>query len=108
LRDHGSLAEGVKVAGRVGLRLEHREIDTSSVLSWLDPRVPDDKIIAAALRLQSDHPAGVVILVTADINLQNKADAVGLPFVEPPVRTVAAALTPTHQQAHPEGGVPGS
>jgi rRNA-processing protein FCF1 len=85
LRDRGSLAEGVTVAGKVRLRLEHREVDTRSVLPWLDPSVPDDRITAAALRLQSDHPAGVVVLVTTDINLQNKADAVGLPYVEPPL-----------------------
>jgi len=85
LRNRGSLAEGVTVAGKVRLRLEHREVDAQSVLPWLDPSVPDDRIMAAALRLQSDHPAGVVILVTTDINLQNKADAVGLPYVEPPV-----------------------
>lgn len=84
LRDRGSLATGVKVAGQVRLRLEHREIDARSVLSWLDPTVPDDKILAAALCLQSDHPAGVVVIVTADLNLQNKADAVGLPYTEPP------------------------
>lgn len=84
LRDRGSLAEGVTVAGQIRLRLEHREINAPSVLSWLDPAAPDDKILAAALRLQSDHPAGVVVLVTADMNLQNKADAVGLPYAEPP------------------------
>jgi hypothetical protein len=84
LRDRGSLAEGVKVAGNVHLRLEHREVNPRAVLSWLDPAVPDDRIVAAALRLQSDHPAGIVVLITTDINLQNKADAVGLPYAEPP------------------------
>jgi predicted ribonuclease YlaK len=85
-RDRGSLAEEVTVAGKIRLRLEHREVDARSVLQWLDPDVPDDRIIAAALRLQSNHPAGLVILlVTTDINLQNKADAVGLPYAEPPV-----------------------
>lgn len=84
LRDRGNLADGVTVAGQVRLRLEHREIDARSVLSWLDPAVPDDRILGAALRLQSDHPAGVVVLVTGDLNLQNKADAVGLPYGEPP------------------------
>lgn len=92
LRDRGSLAEGVTVAGQVRLRLEHREVDTRSVLPWLDPSVPDDRIIAAALQLQSDHPAGVLILVTSDINLQNKADAVGLPYVEPPTQATPPAL----------------
>jgi rRNA-processing protein FCF1 len=84
LRDRGSLADGVTVAGQVRLRLEHREVDARSVLSWLDPAVPDDRILGAALRLQSDHPAGVVVLITGDLNLQNKADAVGLPYADPP------------------------
>jgi hypothetical protein len=35
-------------------------VDTQWVLSRLDPSVPDDRIMAAAVRLQSDHPAGVV------------------------------------------------
>jgi rRNA-processing protein FCF1 len=83
-RDRGSLAAGVTVAGKIRLRLEHREVNARSVLEWLDPDVPDDRIIAGALRLQSDHPAALVVLVTADINLQNKADAVGLPYAEPP------------------------
>jgi predicted ribonuclease YlaK len=30
------------------------------------------------------HPRTPVILVTRDINLQNKAEYAGLPFVEPP------------------------
>lgn len=91
-RDRGSLAEGIVVAGNIRLRLEHREVDARSVLSWLDPTVPDDRIIGGALRLQSDHPAGVVVLITADINLQNKADAVGLAFAEPPVPVMAGGM----------------
>ena len=83
-RDRGSLADGVTVKGKIRLRLEHREVETRSVLSWLDPAIPDDRILAATLRLQSDHPAGAVVLITTDINLQNKADAVGLPYAEPP------------------------
>jgi hypothetical protein len=91
LRDRGRLSQGVKVAGQVYLRLESREVKAPSVLSWLDADVPDDRIIAAALRLQSDHPAGVVVLITADMNLQNKAEAVGLPYSDPPTARVASA-----------------
>jgi hypothetical protein len=89
LRDRGSLSQGVTVAGNVRLRLEYREVDVRALLSWLDPDVPDDRIIASALRLQSDNPAGVVVIITADINLQNKADAVGLPYSEPPASAPA-------------------
>ena len=83
LRDRGHLSAGVRVAGNIYLRAEHREVDPPSMLSWLNPTVPDDRIIAAALYIQSCHPAGTVVLITADINLQNKADVVGLPFAEP-------------------------
>ena len=36
--------------------------------------------------LQSDHPARCYTLATSDRNLQNKLEAVGLPFVELPDR----------------------
>ncbi|MFW6042036.1 MAG: PIN domain-containing protein [Guyparkeria sp.] len=53
LRDRGSLINGVKVARQVYLRAEPRETQASSVLNWLDPAVPDDRIIAAALDIQA-------------------------------------------------------
>ncbi len=84
LRDKGNLAAGVKVTRSVTVQTEAREVDVRSVLDWLDPSVPDDRILAAALRLQSEHPASPVVLVSSDLNLQNKADAVGLPYVETP------------------------
>jgi rRNA maturation endonuclease Nob1 len=84
LRDKGSLAAGVKLTRDITVQAEAREVDVTAVLNWLDPAVPDDRIVAAALRLQSDNPAGFVVLVTSDLNLQNKADAAGLPYVETP------------------------
>jgi hypothetical protein len=84
LRDKGNLAVGVKLTKTITVRAEAHEVDVRGVLDWLDPAVPDDRVLAAALRLQSDHPAGSVVLVTSDLNLQNKADAVGLPYMETP------------------------
>lgn len=86
LRDKGNLATGVSLTKRITVRAEAREVDVQGVLNWLDPSVPDDRLLAAALRLQSDNPAGSVVLVTSDLNLQNKADAVGLPYMETPPR----------------------
>lgn len=83
-RDRGRLPDGVKVAGQVNLRAEAREVQAPSVLEWLDPAVPDDRIIAAALDIQASAAAAIVVLATRDLNLQTKADVVGLPFVEPP------------------------
>jgi rRNA-processing protein FCF1 len=96
LRDKGSLGEGVNLTKTVVIRTEHREVDARGVLDWLDPDIADDRILAAALVLQSSYPDGTVILVTSDLNLQNKADAVGLPYVETPPNptTLQANLQP--------------
>ena len=84
LRDKGNLAAGVTLTKTITAQTEAREVDVRAVLDWLDPTVPDDRLLAAALRLQSDHAAGSVVLVTSDLNLQNKADAVGVPYMETP------------------------
>lgn len=89
LRDHGNLSTGVNLTKAITVRADAREVDVRAVLDWLDPTVPDDRILAAALRLQSDHPGGHVIVVTSDLNLQNKADAVGLPYMETPPATAS-------------------
>lgn len=86
LRDKGSLADGVRVTRLVDVRALAREPDAKSIVSWLDPNVADDRILASALELQCANPRSSVILVTGDLNLQNKADAVGLPYREIPPR----------------------
>lgn len=89
LRDKGNLATGVKVTKTIAVQTEAQEVDVRGVLDWLDPAVPDNRLLATALRLQSDHPSGAVVLVTSDLNLQNKADAVGLPYIETPPTTAS-------------------
>lgn len=84
LRDKGSLSAGVNLTRTITVKTEAREVGVRGVLDWLDPAVPDDRLLAGALRLQSDHPAGTVLFVTSDLNLQNKADGVGLPYIETP------------------------
>jgi len=46
--------------------------------------LPDDRLVAAALLLQSAYPSSTLYVATNDLNTQNKLGAVGLPFVEPP------------------------
>ena len=96
-RDRGDVASGVKVTKTITVQFDAREVGVASVLDWLDPSVADDRILAAALKLQSEHPGGTVVLVTSDLNLQNKADAVGLPYLETPpaLSTLRARLTAT-------------
>ena len=84
LRDRGDLRAGVTVQGYVRLRAEHRDSDPREMLPWLDPTIPDDRLLGGALHLQAREPTSSVVLVTTDFNLQTKAAAAGAPFVEPP------------------------
>jgi len=63
--------------------MEHKEVDARGVLGWLDPDTPGDRVLAGALDVQARPPAATVVLLTADMNMQNKAAAVGLLFVDP-------------------------
>ena len=87
LRDRGNLRSGVPVEGKISLRAEHREVAPRGILDWLDPQVPDDRIIGATLDLQARYPSKTIVLVSRDINLQNKAAAVGIPIVDPSARS---------------------
>ena len=51
---------------------------------WLNLTVPDDRLVASALLLQSRYSGSALHVATSDINLQTKLLAVGLPFTEPP------------------------
>jgi len=74
-RKQGSLTEGVTVNSTITVMAEHKEPDMKNTLSWLDDQNSDDRIIASVLSLQSIFPSSRVVLLTGDINLQNKADS---------------------------------
>jgi rRNA-processing protein FCF1 len=84
LRDGGDVRTGVRVAGDISAVFEHVEPRSEELPGWLDLDVPDDRLVAAALLLQSAHPGSAVFVATGDLNLQTKLAAVRLPFVEPP------------------------
>jgi len=84
LRDHGQLTAGVQLTKTILVVAETREPNFEFLPKWLDPSVPDDRILAGALELQAQHPAATVVLVASDMNIQNKAEVAGLPSVEPP------------------------
>jgi rRNA-processing protein FCF1 len=96
LRDKGRLRDGVKLTRGITVRTSAVETHPANVLAWLDANVRDDRILASALAIQSEHPGDTVVLVTSDLNLQNKADSVGLPYVETPSTDadLAASLRP--------------
>ncbi len=84
LRRRGDVRAGVRVAGKVSAVFEYVEPKADGLPSWLDLDVPDDRLVAAALLLQSAYPSSTLYVATNDLNTQNKLGAVGLPFVEPP------------------------
>ena len=83
LRDRGRLTDGVPVAGRITAIADPRDPSFEHLPGWLDPSTPDDRILASALVLQAANPSSVVWLVASDINIQNKAEACGLPYCDP-------------------------
>lgn len=84
LRDSGDVRVGARVSGDVVAVFEHSEPSADGVPTWLDLSVPDDRFVAAALLLQSQHPGSALYVATGDLNMQNKLSVVGLPFVELP------------------------
>ncbi|MDO2968693.1 PIN domain-containing protein [Mycobacteroides abscessus] len=84
IRNNGDVLKGVCVSGDVIAKFEHAEPRSDNLPHWLDMTVPDDRLVASALLLQSEHAGSALYVATSDINLQTKLAAVGLPFVEPP------------------------
>jgi rRNA-processing protein FCF1 len=82
LRDNGDVRVGARVQGDVHAVFEHVEPRDDGLPSWLNLDVPDDRLVASSLLLQSARPGSTVYVATGDLNLQNKLAAVGLPFVE--------------------------
>lgn len=77
-RKQGDVLTGVTVNKTISIRMIATEPNFSKTLSWIDSENNDDRIIANALELQISRPSDNVILVTSDINLQNKAQMANL------------------------------
>ena len=89
-RARGRLADGVPLRkGRSTLQTIAIEPKMEETLPWLKADNNDDRILAAFIEVMREHPRCQVILVTRDMNLQNKAEYAGLPFIEPPEPTAA-------------------
>jgi hypothetical protein len=83
-RNQGSVLEGVTVAKTITVQMIPSEPRMSKLPSWLDADNKDDRLIGTALEIQCADPSAVVVLVTGDINLQNKAEMAFLPWAELP------------------------
>jgi len=84
-RGRGKLNDGVPlVSGVSTLKSIAVEPNFNKTLSWLDPSNDDDRILASFIEVMKIYPNSPVIIVTNDINMQNKAEFAGIPFIEPP------------------------
>lgn len=93
LRKQGSVLEGVTVAKTITVQMFPVEPRMADLLSWLDPDNQDDRVIGSVLEIQCAQPSAVVVLVTDDVNLQNKAEMAFLPWAEPPDLPVKTAAS---------------
>jgi len=76
LRAQGHLSEGVNLSngGRLRIIFQNKGNGTAAV----GDNTVDSRIVALALGIQKAHPKTRTILITKDINLRIKADALGL------------------------------
>lgn len=84
-RRRGPLHDDVGVVkGKVAIRSIAREPNMDQSLSWFDRSNADDRFLASAIEVMRADLGKRAFIVTADINLQNKAEFAGVPFREPP------------------------
>lgn len=81
----GSLSHGVVIRKNISeLIALATEPDMSLSLPWLNEGNADDRLIASVIEVMRIYSRSPVVLVTRDINAQNKAAFAGLQFEEPP------------------------
>jgi rRNA-processing protein FCF1 len=84
-RGRGRLTDGVPLRNPAStIRSIGTEPAMAESLPWLDAGNRDDRFIASVIEVMRAHARSAVVIVTRDVNLQNKAEFASLPFVEPP------------------------
>jgi len=80
LREKGSLYKGIRISKGKGLvSVKNCENINSSVLpSDFDIKIPDNEIISVALNEKKINPKRKIIVVSRDINMRVKCDALGM------------------------------
>ncbi len=78
LRERGKLHEGVALEGGGRLRIEPTREAQHHLPAELDSHKADNQVLAITLQLKQEHPQMRVIVVSKDINVRVKADALDL------------------------------
>lgn len=80
------MIEGIVIRNdRIDLKSIGTEPNFSLTLKWLDEKNEDDRLIAEALEIMRAYCYRPVIIVTSDINLQNKCEVADFASLEPPI-----------------------
>jgi PhoH-like ATPase len=77
LREKGLLHKGVRIEKGKGIAFSVSP-NLDELPTGYDPSIPDHQIIASALTLKNENPNRKVVLVSNDINLRIKCDAIGV------------------------------
>ncbi|HEV3383709.1 MAG TPA: PIN domain-containing protein [Gemmata sp.] len=84
-RSRGQLNEGVPLRKGISTLLGWAiEPNMRETLPWFDTANDDDRLLASFMEVMRRFPHSAAILITRDINLQNKAEFAQLCFGEPP------------------------
>ncbi|MGL5099701.1 MAG: PhoH family protein, partial [Fusobacteriaceae bacterium] len=77
IRKKGCIAKGIKLEEDIVFRVEIKN-DPELLPKSLRRDIGDNKIISAILGIQKENPEKNVVLITKDINMRIKADALGI------------------------------
>ncbi|MGL5963827.1 MAG: PhoH family protein [Fusobacteriaceae bacterium] len=77
IRKKGCIAKGVELENGIFFRVEIKN-DPELMPKSLKRDVVDNKIISAVLGIQKENPEKLVVMITKDINMRIKADALGI------------------------------
>jgi PIN domain len=83
-RRRGPLLQGASLAAGISTVMAIPvEPKMSDSLPWLDPTNLDDRLLASVIEVMRLNPHASVIVVTRDVNFQNKLEFARVPFVSP-------------------------
>lgn len=84
-RRRGKLTNGVTILkNKIDVFAVAVEPNFERTLPWLDSNNNDDRFLASTIEIMRLYSRSSVILITRDVNLQNKAEFALIPFDEPP------------------------
>jgi len=78
LREKGSLYKGVRIAKGKGI-ISCKPYDPADLPESFDKNSPDNQIIGVAITEKKRNPKRKVVVVSRDINMRVKCDALGIP-----------------------------